>query len=116
MSDLVHVAVVGTRTFANYALLAETLGGLAGPLAIVSGGAAGADALAERFARERGLPLAVFRADWRRHGRAAGPLRNAQIVAACDRLVAFWDGESPGTRDSIAKARAAGRPVTVVRF
>lgn len=58
--------------------------------------------------------LVRFEADWEKHGRAAGPIRNAEIVAACDKLIAFWDGKSRGTQDAIKKARAAGKLLAVV--
>jgi hypothetical protein len=41
---------------------------------------------------------------------------NGQMVERADAVLAFWDGASPGTADTIRKAQAAGLPVTVVRF
>jgi hypothetical protein len=55
----------------------------------------------------------VFHADWERLGRKAGPIRNAQIVEGVDELVAFWDGRSRGTLNTIALAVGAGVPVKV---
>ena len=65
------------------------------------------------FCRAHGLPLFVVPADWKTHGKKAGPLRNTDIVARADALVAFWDGVSRGTRDAIVKARLAGKLVEV---
>ncbi|MCX7059527.1 MAG: DUF2493 domain-containing protein [Gammaproteobacteria bacterium] len=108
------VAVIGSRTFANAALLSQTLDSL--PITcVVSGGAKGADQLAADYARRRGIPIEVFKPDWR-IGRAGGPLRNQKVVNACEQVVAFWDGRSRGTADAIKKARAAGRPVLIVEF
>ena len=45
--------------------------------------------------------LTVFLADWKKYGRKAGPLRNAEIIKACDECVCFWDGEFHGTRHDI---------------
>ena len=73
---------------------------------IVSGGACGADTLAERFASERKLPKRIHYAQWAKHGARAGPIRNRLIVDDCDELVAFWDGRSRGTRSAIKMARA----------
>lgn len=78
------VAVVGSRDFDNYTLLTEVLDTLR-PSAIISGGAKGADSLAERYASDRGLPLTVIRPNWRL-GRAAGPIRNGEIIAAADHV------------------------------
>lgn len=101
------LAVVGTRTFAREDILTAYLDRrrLADPsLVIISGGAPGADRLAAEYARRFGLPLLQFRADWALHGRRAGPIRNRQIVASADELVAFWDEASPGTRISLELA------------
>ncbi len=50
-------------------------------------------------------------ADWDRLGRKAGPIRNAQIVFNADRVVAFWDGKSRGTLNTVVQADRAGLPV-----
>jgi len=110
------LAVIGSRSFNDYAWLERCLlrsFRVTDVEAVITGGARGADALAARFASEHGLPLITFRADWKMHGRKAGPIRNTEIVAQADALAAFWDGSSSGTRDSIAKARAAGKRVLV---
>lgn len=57
---------------------------------VISGGATGADAGGEHWAKDRGIPVRVFHADWQRHGRAAGPLRNAAM--------ADYLAKSPGHR------------------
>lgn len=110
------LAVIGSRSFCNYEWLEQCLLGsfrVSEIEAIISGGARGADALAARFAWSHGLPLVTFRADWETHGRKAGPLRNSEIAAQADVLAAFWDGSSAGTRDTIAKARTAGKRVLI---
>jgi hypothetical protein len=71
------------------------------------------DTWAAEAARARGLEILVFRADWKSHGKAAGVLRNTTIVEAADQIVAFWDGRSRGTKDTIAKAGVASKPVIV---
>lgn len=112
-----RLAVVGSRTFADRERLFRLLDRLRPRLeCVVTGGARGADALAEEWARERGVPVVVLRADWRRFGRGAGPRRNAEVVAAATAVLAFWDGASRGTADTVRRARAAGVPVHVVRF
>ena len=110
------LAVIGSRSFCNYAWLEQCLlrsFRLADIEAVISGGARGADSLAARFACQYGLRLITIRADWETHGRKAGPIRNSEIVAQADALAAFWDGSSAGTRDSINKARAAGKRVVI---
>ena len=110
------VIIAGCRDFADYALLRsfadEVLAG-AEDIEIVSGGARGADGLGERYARERGYALKVFPAEWKKWGRAAGPIRNGQMAGYADALIAFWDGQSSGTRDMIRKAEDRGLRVQV---
>ena len=110
-------AVIGTRTFENYQQLCETLGNLANtPTEIISGGATGADALAERYAKENNLPLTIHLANWKEYGKAAGPIRNKTIIEECEQLVAFWDGQSKGTNHTIKTAKAKGKPTKVVNY
>ena len=80
---------------------------------IISGGARGIDTLAERYARLHGIPVQVFLPDYERYGKKAPLIRNREIVAACDCLVAIWDGKSRGTSYTIHCARAAGKKVRV---
>lgn len=85
-------------------------------LEIVSGGAAGADTLAERFAEEKNLPLKVFPADWKKYNKRAGHIRNVQMGNYADMLIAFWDGKSTGTADMIDIMRKSGKICEVIRF
>jgi hypothetical protein len=124
-----NVAVVGSRTFRDYRFLCEKLDALRflwGNFTIVSGGAQGADSLAVRWAKERGMPEPIVipaawddlshpdaviktRRDGKRYDARAGFRRNQQIIDHCDVVVAFWDGRSPGTRDTLRKATFSGK-------
>ena len=110
------VIIAGSRDFTDYPLLCsfadQTLAGME-DIEIVSGGARGADALGEQYARERGYALKVFPAEWKKWGAAAGPIRNGQMAGYADALIAFWDGSSSGTRDMIRKAEEKGLRVHV---
>lgn len=113
-----RVIIAGTRTFSDYELLESHVRYMLSrrskrEVEIVSGGAAGADALGERFARENGYRLRVFPADWEKYGRRAGILRNQQMVDYADALIAFHDGKSRGTAHVIAAAKEAGLRVSV---
>lgn len=86
--------------------------------AIRHGAARGADALAGEWARARGIPEQPFPADWRTHGKRAGPLRNAAMLAeqgagTPDRVVvcgvAFPGGG--GTADMVRRMVSAKLPV-----
>jgi hypothetical protein len=74
------------------------------PTLIVSGCARGVDQLGERWAELHDIPVAQYPADWRRHGNAAGPRRNAVMAQNADALVALWDGRSAGTGHMIETA------------
>lgn len=107
------VSIIGSRSFNNYEQLSQELDRFAQsegqPITeIVSGGATGADTLAKRYARERGIPLRVFLPDYAAHGRVAPLIRNQAIIDACTVVVAFWDGRSKGTAHSLRLARRRG--------
>lgn len=79
---------------------------------VVSGGARGADRLGEAWARAQGLPITRFPAEWRRYGKAAGPIRNRQMAAYADGLIAL-PGGGRGTRSMIAEAQRRGLPILI---
>lgn len=72
---------------------------------VVSGRAKGVDQLGEEFARRNGLSTHLFPAEWDKHGKAAGPIRNAEMGAFAKAngglLLAVWDGQSKGTKHMI---------------
>lgn len=81
---------------------------------VVSGGAAGVDAAAERFADEHNLSKLVFKPEYELYGRSAPLKRNKLIVEASERLLALWDGHSRGAKYTIDYAIKMGIPVEVV--
>ncbi len=83
-------------------------------LSLVSGAAKGVDTLARDIAQQRGIPLTEFPANWAQYGRAAGPIRNKQLVQASDAVLAFSAPTSTGTRNTITLAEKQGLPVHVV--
>jgi glycerophosphoryl diester phosphodiesterase len=80
---------------------------------IVSGAAKGVDYLGELFAKNNGISIKRFPADWNKYGKRAGPLRNLEMAEYADALIAVWDGESKGTSNMIAQARQHGLIVFV---
>ena len=111
--DQARIIVAGGRDFTDYALLSETLDVILKrytlrEVQIVSGCCRGADALGERYAREHGIPVVRFPADWQAYGKAAGPIRNRKMAEYASEgegiLVAFWDGKSRGTASMIRLA------------
>ena len=81
---------------------------------IVHGGASGIDAAAGRYFGGW-KKVTVFRADWNKHGRSAGPIRNREMAEYADALLAVWDGVSKGTSNMIKTAESAGLKVFVYR-
>lgn len=115
------VIIAGCRDFNDYELLKEKCDYFLQDekkedVVIISGHASGADALGERYAQERGFQLETYPADWKAHGRAAGPIRNARMASAANALIAFWDGKSRGTKNMIETAKNHNLKVVVVRY
>ncbi len=114
----IRVIVAGSRGVKDWDLVQSKLEKILErhPNAVIlSGGARGADELGERFAVNTGRGLRRVPAEWERHGKQAGPIRNEQMAHLATHLVAFWDGESPGTRHMIETAQGAGLQVRVVQ-
>lgn len=116
-----RVIVCGTRTFDDWELLRDTLDRLTAKLTevlVVVGDAKGADKLAFEWAMLRKHTCRRHYADWDKHGKKAGMIRNAEMIEDAGpkaAVIAFWDGKSKGTKDTIDRARKAGLKVRVVR-
>ena len=105
--------VCGGRNFNDRDFLFATLDKIDNELprpgihCIISGCAPGADTLALEWSRKWDLVCGFFPADWKRHGRAAGPIRNQKMLNAGPDLVIAFPGGA-GTADMVNRARAAG--------
>lgn len=112
------IAIVGGRNFTDYDLLFDSmlLVAFEDIEEIISGGARGADSLGEQYASYYAYPIRKFLPDWDKYGKSAGFIRNQTIVDACDIVVAFWDGKSRGTADTIEKAKKAKKPTFIVYY
>jgi len=114
MADaLARVLVTGSREWADSARIAEALASAKayyGSIVVVHGDCpTGADRLAQEWADSEGVPTERHPADWRAYGKAAGPVRNQEMVdlgaVVC---LAFPLGTSRGTWDCMRRARRAG--------
>ena len=114
------IGIVGSRSITDYTLFKEELEKVIVPDPkqdmIVSGGADGVDSLAEQYARAHGIQPVILPALWDNFGKAAGKIRNSNVVKVAHIIVAFWDQESPGTKDTIDKAEANGNLFEVIRL
>ena len=111
-----RVLVTGGRDFSDRELLFEALDRLHaahGFTALIHGDANGADRLSGEWATSRGISVEVHPADWKKHGRAAGPIRNQKMLEEQPELVVAFPG-GKGTADMVKKARQAGVEVFVV--
>jgi hypothetical protein len=118
--ETTKLAIVGSRDYHDYDAFSKHVATflaeanlILNQIEIVSGGANGADALAERWAKEHNIKCIVFPADWAKYGNSAGPRRNQQIVDYCDRVLAFPSRAGRGTQDTIDRAHRANKPLTL---
>lgn len=110
------VLVCGDRTWGNVWMIREWLRYL-NPSEVLEGGARGADRIAGEAARELNIPVRVFPAEWDKYGRAAGPIRNRQMLDECpDLVVAFHSNieSSSGTADTLCEAERRGMDYVLV--
>ena len=124
----VRIIVCGGRHFDDYNRMRSTIDGVIAEIGssvtaveIVSGHCAGADQLGEKYAEEHGYPCKVFPANWEKHGRAAGPIRNSEMIkyaseAEVPVVVAFRSPRTRGTNDTVKKATKKGFKVVVVDY
>lgn len=111
-----RVIVAGGREVTDIALVESAIAASAFEITqLVSGHASGVDTIAERWATKRGVPIKeydVSKAEWRRLGKPAGPMRNARMAAYADALIAIPTG-GPGTVSMIEEALKRGLKVYV---
>lgn len=112
------VAIVGSRSFTDYHFLAKCLNALfhepCFDITILSGGAKGADTLGALYANDRKWQLVYYLPDWDKYGKSAGFRRNELMSRAADIVIAFWDGESSGTKHMIQFSRGLGKTTIVI--
>lgn len=121
MKNKLNVIVAGGRDFNNYQLLSDKLDHLLSSVdkkdvILIVGGAKGADTLGKQYAEDNGINYQVMNADWDTHGKKAGVLRNIEMAKVANALVAFWDGESSGTKHMIEEARRKDLKVRVIYY
>lgn len=124
--------IAGGRDFQDYDLLEKeckifiaeqtflkdgnVLGLNASDITIISGKALGADLLGERFASKYGFEILEFPADWDSHGKAAGPIRNAEMAKNATHCICFWDGSSRGTKNMIENCKKFNLAYRIIKY
>lgn len=123
-----RIIICGGRHFNDYERLESVMNEVMSKIEpwrdvieIVSGHCEGADQLGEIYASNHGLPCKVFPAQWEKYGRAAGPIRNSEMVkyaseAEMPVVVAFRSPRTKGTNDTVKKATKQGFKVFVFDY
>lgn len=110
------VVITGGRNYTDLGKVFSTLNGLDPlPMLVVQGGATGADALARKWAKEKGIQCVTFHANWDHFGKPAGPIRNRFMVATFKdtaTLLVFPGGT--GTKNCADLAKKAGMDIKYV--
>ena len=83
---------------------------------IISGGANGIDALAEKYADERRISKHIIRPQYHLYKKAAPIKRNKDMVILADCVLVIWDGTSRGTLATINFAKEQNKPLPVVNI
>lgn len=83
---------------------------------VVCGMANGADMSGWRWAKMNDIPIAEYPVDWKKHGAAAGPIRNREMAGNADALILVWDGKSSGSADMLKEAKARGLETFVYTY
>ena len=110
-----RIGITGSRNFSDLKKMREFITSLPAGISISVGDCRGADKAASSLALSLGISIIIYSADWQRYGKAAGPIRNKQIIdSGIEALYAFPDVDldrSIGTRDCVRQAKKAGIPV-----
>ena len=109
------VAIIGSRSFNDFDRFNEEMKKIKFKVStVISGGATGADSLAEAWANTNGIVTEVYLPNWAKFGKRAGFIRNQDIISNSEACIAFWDGKSKGTLHSIELAKNKNIPITVI--
>jgi hypothetical protein len=108
------VVVTGDRHWIHFETVFNVISDLPHNVTIIHGDCSGADRLAEKVAEMLGFQVKRFPADWKKHGLAAGPIRNREMLQENpDLVLAFHDdlNKSKGTKDCVEAALTRDIPV-----
>lgn len=111
-SENMKIAFIGSRDFSDKKFVEDKVDEYYFDL-LISGGASGVDTWAEEVAKTAGKETCIYKPDWDKFGKRAGLLRNEDMVNAADKVVAFWNGNSRGTKYTIDYAVKQQKPVDV---
>lgn len=112
------VLVCGSRSLANPFVVSlaidKRMSELPVPTRILHGAAPGVDRIAAAAGERHGHNVQPFPADWATYGKRAGVIRTRLMLDEDpDLVIAFWNGVSAGTADTMTEAKKRGIPVEV---
>lgn len=111
-----RIIIGGYRNFNDYEVFKNFVDSCIGDeneITVLSGYCKGADLMAEQYAKEKGLSLELYPAEWEKYGKAAGPIRNKQMVEKADMVIAFVCERAKGTKNLISQAKKLNKKVFV---
>lgn len=114
------VLVCGSRDYDDHKFIFEQLNILFlkyGIKKIISGGCSGADSLAEKYAKNNNLPITIIKANWKKYGKKAGPMRNKKMIKLKPNIVVAFSSKhylTPGTKNMVSLAEKKG--IKVLEF
>lgn len=109
------VAVVGSRSFTDFKYLSSVLDEHKDKITlIVSGGAKGADTLAQKYAKYNGLPILIYYPQYDYYGKRAPFIRNTHIAEQADIMIAFSYKDSRGTKHVTDYMEGLDKPVILI--
>lgn len=119
-----HLIVTGSRFATDYEAIKKELDKYLPVESLAHGMAKGVDSLADRWAKENGVFVWPYEAEWALLGRVAGPVRNREMLTNQVRkyglrnllLLAFHEDlkNSKGTKDCVRQADHMGMDIKVV--
>ena len=111
-----RIVIGGYRKFNDYKVFKDFVDSCIGDeneITILSGHCKGVDLMGEQYAKEKGLLLEVYPAEWQKYGRAAGPIRNKQMVEKADVVIAFTCPRATGTKNLISHAKKLNKKMFI---
>ena len=113
-----YVIVAGDRDYIDYDHVRAKMNALwdaIGPFELISGNARGVDTVSGNIAADAGITIHDYPADWDKHDKGAGPIRNkAMLNHPATYLLAFLSPTSRGTQNMVDQAHKANLPITIV--
>lgn len=105
------VLVAGSREIADSSLIERAVRESGFTVTtLICGMARGVDRLAYEWAKRNNIPVDEYPADWDRYGKSAGMRRNREMVDVAEAAVVIWDGNSPGTENTIKLLKSKNVP------